>query len=96
MPSSILQEFVEALLKPVIEIGFYYIGRIVVPIVSFGRIKCDRFTADTPRRKLRWGGMFHRRGQQIYLTAEATSAAGMLFVVLAVVVGCVIYDLNKR
>lgn len=96
MPSSILRDFVEALLKPVFEVGCYYIARIVVPVVSFGRIKCDRLTAGVPRRKLRWGGLFHRRGRQLYLTAEATTLAGVLFVVLALVVGCVIYDINKR
>ena len=91
MPSSILQGVIEAILQPVFEVGCYFVGRIVVPIFSFGRLKCDRLTADTSRRKLRWRGLFHRRGQQVYLTAEATSGAGLLFVVLAVAGGFLIY-----
>jgi len=64
---------------------------IVVPFVSFGRLKCDRLATDTPRRKLRWGGLYHRRGQHVYLTAEATSGVGLLFVILAVAGGFLIY-----
>ena len=96
MPSSILQDLLEALCKPVFEVCGYYIGRVVVPIVSFGRVKCDRITADVPRKKLRWGGLFHRRGQQLYLTSEATMAAGLLFVALAVVSGFLIYELGGK
>lgn len=92
MPGSIIGELI---LQPILEFIFqvvcYYIGRVVVPVFTLGRIKCDRITADTPRQKLRWGGLCHRRGQQPYLTAEATSGAGVLFVVLVVATGFLIY-----
>lgn len=91
MPASILQGIVELILQPVFEVGCYFIGRIVVSIVSLGHLKCDRLTADPPRRKLRWGGLYHRRGQQLYLTAEATCGVGLLFVVLLIVGGFLIY-----
>ena len=95
MPASIIAEFI---LQPILEFIFhvvcYYIRRVVVPVFSFGRIKCDRITADTPRRKLKWGGSFHRRGQQVYLTAEATSGVGLLFLVLVVAGGFLIYYLR--
>jgi hypothetical protein len=91
MPASILQGIAEAILQPIFEAGCYYVGRVLVPIVSLGRLKCDRLTADTPRRKLRWGGLFHRRGQQVYLTAEATAGAGLLFIALVVAGGFLIY-----
>ena len=95
MPGSIVGELI---LRPILEFIFqvvcYYIGRVIMPIFSLGRIKCDRITADTPRQKLRWGGLFHRRGQQVYLTAEATSGVGLLFVVLVVACGFLIYYLG--
>ena len=95
MPASFIGELI---LQPILEFIFhfvgYYIGRVVVPIFSFGRIKCDRITADTPRRKLKWGGSFHRRGQQIYMTAEATAGVGVIFVVLVVAGGFLIYYLR--
>jgi len=50
-----------------------------VPIISFGRWKCDRFLYEVPRKKLRRGGFYHPRGQQVYLTAEATSLVGLVF-----------------
>jgi hypothetical protein len=91
MPGSIIGELI---LQPLLEFICYCIGRIFVPVFSLGRIKCDRITADTPRRKLRWGGLYHRRGQQIYLTAEATSGAGLIFIIMALAAGFMIYYLS--
>lgn len=89
MPGSVIGEL---LLRPILEVVFhvvaYYIGRVVVTIVTLGSVACDRITADTPRSKLRWGGSFHRRGGRIYLTAEATSVIGLIAVVAAI--GCVV------
>jgi hypothetical protein len=95
MPASFIGELI---LQPILEFIFqfvcYYIGRVIVLVFSLSRIKCDRITADTPRRKLRWGGLFHRRGQQLYLTAEATSGVGLLFVILLVAGGFLIFYLR--
>ncbi len=86
MPASIIGEII---LRPLFELMFhvvaYHVGRVVVPVVSFGCWKCDPFLRDVPRKKLRWGGFYHLRGQQIYLTADATSLAGLLFSGLVIV-----------
>jgi hypothetical protein len=83
MPLSIVGEF---LLQAIFEVVFgtigYFLGQVVVAVFTLGRIKCDRPTADTPRRKGRWGGTYHRRGGRIYLTAEATTAIGVVFLFL--------------
>ena len=88
MPGSIIGEL---LLRPILEILFhvvaYYIGRVVVTIVTLGGVSCDRITSDTPRSKLKWGGLFHRRGGRVHLTAEATAVIGLIAVALAI--GCV-------
>jgi len=95
MPGSIIGELI---LQPVLEFIFhilgYYIGRVVVSVFTLGHIKCDRLLADTPRRKMRWAGTYHRRGQQIYLTAEATAGIGLIFVVLVIGGGLLIYYLR--
>ena len=95
MPASIIGELI---LQPILEFIFlvlgYYIGRVVVSIFTLGRIKCDRLLADTPRRKLKWTGTYHRRGQQIYLTAEATAGVGVIFVALLFAGGFLIYYLR--
>ena len=95
MPASFIGELIlQPILEFIFQVVLFYVGRVVVPIISFGRLKCDRLTADTPRRKMRWSGLYHRRGQQIYLTAEATACAGLLFVVLAVAGGFLIHYLR--
>ena len=60
-------------------VAAYYVGRVVVPVISFGRWKCDRFLREVPKKKLRRSGLYHLRGQQIYLTADATALVGLVF-----------------
>ena len=95
MPASIIGELVGEVLKGVFEVGCYYVGRVIAPVVSFGHWKCDRITADVPRRKLRKGGLYHLRGQQVYLTVEATAGLGFLFVALLIGAGVLIWYLTR-
>lgn len=95
MPASIFQGLFEILFQGVIEIAAYYIGRVVVPMISLGRWKCDRMLADTPRRKLRAAGFYHLRGKQVYLTAEATQVVGMVSLFLMVGVGIWVWYMKK-
>lgn len=95
MPSSIVQGIVEVVLQGFLEFVCYFVGRIVVPVISFGCWKCDSITADVPRRKIRAAGFYHLRGQQVYLTAEATQLVGLLTVVLFVGGGVLIWYLER-
>ncbi len=80
MPASFIAKLI---LQPIFEVVFYvggyYVGRLIVPVISFGRWKSDRLLRDVPKRKLKWSGTYHLRGQQVYLTAEATAGVGVLF-----------------
>ena len=91
MPSSIIQGVFEVVLQLVFEVGCYYLGRIVVPIFSLGRIKCDSLTQRVPLGKLKWTGIYSRRNGQTYLTSEATCLAGLLFVLLLIGIGLLLY-----
>jgi len=95
MPASFIGELI---LQPILEFIFYFvgyhIGRVVVSVFTLGRIKCDRILTDTPHRKMRWCGTYHRRGQQIYLTTEATAGVGIIFVALVVAGVVLIYYLR--
>lgn len=95
MPGSIIGELI---LRPILEFIFhfvcYYLGRVIVPGFTFGRIKCDRVTAAPACQSLRWGGLFHRRDRQVYLTVEATAGVGMLLI-LGVGIGFLIYYLKE-
>lgn len=84
MPASIVAELLQPILEAVFHAVCYCLGRVTVPIISFGRWKCDRFLYEVPRKKLRRGGFYHPRGQQVYLTAEATSLVGLVFCVLII------------
>ncbi|HEY5913094.1 MAG TPA: hypothetical protein VJA21_21095 [Verrucomicrobiae bacterium] len=82
MPASFIAELI---LQPVFEfvfyVGGYYVGRLIVPVISVGRWKYDRLLREVPKKKLKWSGTYHLRGRQIYLTSEATAGVGVLFVV---------------
>ena len=82
MPESVVGELV---LRVVFEFVCYWVGRVVVSVVSLGSLRCDRVATEIPRRRLRWGGVYYRYGQQVYLTAEATMLVGMgaLFLMVA-------------
>jgi hypothetical protein len=82
MPTSIVQGILETLLQPVFEAGCYFVGKIVVPIFSLGRIKCEQLAASNPRKNKTWSGLFRRNNGQIFLTPEATAGVGLLFIVL--------------
>jgi hypothetical protein len=92
MPSSIVQGLLEIVLQFFLEVVCYLVGNIVVPIISFGRWKCDDNTANVPRRKFLAAGFYHLRGQQVYLTAEATQLVGLLTVIIF---GVLVYYLPK-
>jgi hypothetical protein len=84
MPGSFIGELIlQPILEAVFYVGGYYVGRLVVPVISLGRWKCDPLLRDVPKKKLRWSGTYHLRGQQVYLTAEVTAGVGVLFVALA-------------
>lgn len=90
MPASIIGEII---LQPLFELVFhvvaYHVGCVILPIVSVGRWKCDRLLREVPKKKLRWGGFCHRRGDQVYLTADATALVGLLF--SGLVIGLVLW-----
>jgi hypothetical protein len=96
MPASIVQGIFEVLLEAVFDIACYYVGQIAVPIVSLGRLKCDRFTSGTTRRRIRLNRLFHRGGQQVYLTAEATAVVGFIVIAIAIVIGFLAYHYASR
>lgn len=90
MPASIVQGILEVVLQGFLKYICYFIGLTVVPIISLGRWKCDHITTDVPRRKIKAAGIYHLRGQQVYLTAEATQLIGLL-TLLTVVCGAVLF-----
>jgi len=96
MPSSIVQGLLEIVFQGVVEVGCYYVGRVVIPVISLGRWSCDRLAANVPRRKLRAAGLYHLRGQRVSLTVEATQFAGLVSVGLVIGGGVLLWYLGKK
>lgn len=84
MPASIVQGLLELVFQAVFELAGYFVGKIVVRVVSRGRWQCDNPTATVPRKRLRGAGCYHVRNGQVYVTAEATSSIGVLTMLLIV------------
>lgn len=91
MLADLLQPIAEA----IFEVVFYYFGRVVVPVISLGRWECEPLLSDVPKPRLRWGGMFHYRGDRIFFTSEGTAVIGFLFCALVIGVGFLFRYLSK-
>lgn len=92
MPASFIGELIlQPIFEAVFHVAAYYVGRVIVPVISFGRWKCDRLLRAVPKKKLRWSGLYHLRGQQIYLTADATALVGLVFSGLVIALGVWLY-----
>jgi hypothetical protein len=95
MPSSIVQGTFELVLQTTLEVVAYFIGRIVVPVVSLGRWNCDSLSDHGPRKKFWVAGLSRVRNGQVHLTAEATQLVGVLTILLVVGGGVLIWHLRR-
>lgn len=91
-----LSDFLQPIGEALFELAFYYIGRILIPVISLGVWHCEPLLSSVPKQQVRWGGMFHYRGSRIYFTSGGTAVMGAMFslIVVAGVVGC--WYLNNR
>jgi hypothetical protein len=89
MLADLLQPIGEALF----EVVFYFLGRIIVRLISCGNWRCEPLLSDVPKSRTRWGGLFHHRSGKIYFTSEGTAAFGAVFCFLAVGGGVLIWYL---
>jgi hypothetical protein len=80
MLSDLLQVVGQALF----EVVFYYVGWLVIPVVSCGRWHCDPLFTNIPKHEARWGGLFHYRRESIYFTSEGTAVIGAIFCLITV------------
>ena len=61
----------------------YWLGRIVVTILTFGKLACDGYD-----RESTWHDPWHVTGRDedgLYLTAEATTVVGLVAAIIMVV-----------
>lgn len=58
------------------EVVFYLVGRIAIPLVSFGRWHCLPLLSRVSKEEAAWGGLIHRTRSRIYFTSGGTAAIG--------------------
>jgi len=92
----VLSDFLQPVGEALLQVVFYFFGRIIVPMVSLGNWHCEPFLSEVPRQETRWGGLFHYRGRQIYFTSEGTAAVGVVFCFLVVAAGFLIRYLSRN
>ena len=81
--NSMLADLLQPIGEALFELAFYFLGRLIVPLISFGNWSCEPLLSRVPKHKTRWGGLLHLRGRRVYFTSEGTAAVGGLFCLLA-------------
>ena len=86
MIAGILQAIFEVVLLAIFEPICYFAGRVVVPIVSCGSLKCDGFVGSKPQWKMSRQGLYQRRGKQLWLTSDGTTLVGFFTLLVTVAI----------
>ncbi len=79
MPGSVIVELIiRPLAEITLEIAGYATGRVVVPVLSFGRVTVEPVCKDK-RAKPRWQGFYRNENKRIILTVETGALLGLFF-----------------
>ena len=68
------------------EAVFYVVGRIVIPVASFGRWRCLPLLARVSKEETSWGGLIHRTATRTYFTSGGTAAVGGLACLMSAII----------
>ena len=77
----------ELLLRVVLEVFCYGTGRVVIPVLSLGTARVDRWNA---RRYLATFKLWWREDEQVVISGETAAFIGFLFWVAVIVAICLI------
>jgi hypothetical protein len=92
---GLLVEFLfEVVLRPIFEfvlclIG-YHTGKLLVRVLSLGRLHVDPWLAERPDKPKWWSPLTYKRGRRRYLDVEAVAVIGIFFWVILVVIFVVV------
>ena len=82
-----LGALVQVLGEFLFEAIFYVVGRIVIPVASFGRWRCLPLFSGMFKQETSWGGLIHRTATRTYFTSGGTAAiSGLACLMSAVIV----------
>jgi hypothetical protein len=92
MLSSILDVLGESLFEAV----FYLVGRIAIPVFSFGHWRCLPLLSRVSKEETNWGGLIHRTRTRTYFTSGGTAAIGGIVCLLVALVLLLSWYLHHR
>ena len=92
MLGSILDAIGESLFEAV----FYLVGRIAIPVVSFGRWHCLPLLSRVSKDETAWGGLIHRTRTRVYFTSGGTAAIGGMVCLLVALLLLVAWYLHHQ
>jgi len=78
-----LGDLLQGLSEMLFEAAFYVVGRIVIPVASFGRWRCLPLFSRVSKKETSWGGLIHRTATRTYFTSGGTAAIGGLACLLS-------------
>lgn len=76
----------EVLVRIVIEVFCYGTGRVVIPVLSLGRARVDKWNA---RRYITTFEWWWREDGQVVFSGEAAAFIGVVFWIAVIVVACI-------
>jgi hypothetical protein len=87
-----LGSFLDALGESLFEAIFYVVGRLAIPVMSFGRWRCLPLLPRVSKAETSWGGLIHRTRTRVYFTSGGTAAiGGMVCLLIAAMIFLVWY-----
>jgi len=93
-PRVMLGDFLMNLVgESVFEAVFYVVGRVAIPLASFGRWRCLPLFSRVSKEETCWGGLMHRTRSRTYFTSGGTAAVGGLACLLGAALPVFLYGI---
>ncbi len=96
-PRVMLGDFLMNLVgESVFEAVFYVVGRVTIPLASFGRWRCLPLFSRVSKEETCWGGLIHRTRSRTYFTSGGTAAVGGLACLLGAALALFLWYLRHH
>jgi hypothetical protein len=91
-----LASILDALGDSLFEAVFYLVGRIAIPVMSFGRWRCLPLLSRVSKEETSWGGLIHRTRTRTYFTSGGTAAIGGMVCILIALLLLLVWYLRQQ